>query len=131
MEIRVSQSVCANVGIGATNHMWLFCRCSLFQDSGLPAKAFSLNLTVNQSLAFCISFCLNRLSPPVNRYLFLKCCPLHLPLKCALEISVIGLLCAVAVWLNHCLVSGGCICMLEHWILLFTAFVYLGCVCKA
>lgn len=108
-----------------------FCRCSLCQGSGLLAKAFSLNLTVNQSFAFCISFCLNRLSPPLNRYLFLKPCPLHLPLKMCPGEAVIHQLYAVAVWLNHCLVSGGCVCVLKHLILLFTAFVYHRSVCKA
>lgn len=108
-----------------------FCRCSLCQGSGLLAKVFSLNLTVNQSLGFCISFCLNRLSPPVNRYLFLKPCPLHLPLKmCPGETrdsSVVCCCCLIKTllsfrWLR--LRAG-------HLILLFTAFVYRGSVCKA
>lgn len=81
MEIIISQFACANVGIGTKKSHVVSCRCSLCQRSGLLAKAFSLNLAVNQSLAFCVSFSLNRLSPPVNRYLFLKPCPLHLPLK--------------------------------------------------
>lgn len=107
-----------------------FCRCSLCQGSGLLAKAFSLNLTVNQSLVFCISFCLNRLSPPVNIFFS---SPAHCTCfwKCAPENPVFRLLYAVVVWLNHCLVSGGCICVLKHLILLFTAFVHHGSVCKA
>lgn len=71
-----------------------FCRCSLCQGSGLLAKAFSVNFAVNQSLVFCISFCLNRLNPPVNRYLFLKPCLLHLLLKmCPREPSDSSVVC--------------------------------------